>query len=112
VKIETDAPVDNAGRGAAFSPTDLVGAALISCAITTMAIRAPKEGIAFESARGRVLKEMTIRAVSHMDDVLKYALAHDRPGEFLPKPTAAMDWRLTIQQTAADATAPTGVEPH
>ena len=59
VRIETDAPVDNAGRGSSFSPTDLVGAALISCAITTMAIRAPKEGIPFETASGQVAKSMT-----------------------------------------------------
>lgn len=58
-RIETDAPKDNEGRGEAFSPTDLVGAALASCAITTMAIKAPKEGIRFERARGKVVKEMT-----------------------------------------------------
>ena len=45
--IETDAPKDNEGRGEAFSPTDLVGAALMSCAVTTMAIKGPKEGIPF-----------------------------------------------------------------
>ena len=58
-KLETDAPLDNAGRGERFSPTDLVGAALLSCAVTTMAIRAPKEGIRFEGASGRVTKSMT-----------------------------------------------------
>jgi uncharacterized OsmC-like protein len=58
-RIETDAPVDNEGRGAAFSPTDLVGAALASCALTTMAIKSKKEGIPFESAAGRVVKSMT-----------------------------------------------------
>jgi uncharacterized OsmC-like protein len=57
--LETDAPLDNAGRGERFSPTDLVGAALLSCAVTTMAIRAPKEGIQFSGASGRVLKSMS-----------------------------------------------------
>ena len=58
-RLETDAPVDNMGRGSSFSPTDLVGAALISCAITTMAIKGAKEGIAFGDAKGRVHKDMT-----------------------------------------------------
>lgn len=58
-RLETDAPKDNEGKGEAFSPTDLVGAALISCAVTTMAIKAPKEGINFTSASGIVLKDMT-----------------------------------------------------
>lgn len=57
--IETDAPTDNMGRGEAFSPTDLVGAALLSCAVTTMAIRGPKEGAPFAAATGRVHKHMT-----------------------------------------------------
>lgn len=58
-RIATDAPKDNMGKGECFSPTDLVGAALVSCAVTTMAIRGPKEGIPFTSARGRVVKDMT-----------------------------------------------------
>ena len=57
-KISTDAPKDNMGKGEAFSPTDLVGAALGSCILTTMAIVAERDGIQFASARATVEKEM------------------------------------------------------
>lgn len=39
-KIITDAPTDNNGKGASFSPTDLVATALGSCMITIMGIAA------------------------------------------------------------------------
>jgi putative redox protein len=42
--LETDAPVDNHGRGEAFSPTDLLATGLVTCMATTMGIRAKKEG--------------------------------------------------------------------
>jgi ATP-dependent Lon protease len=57
----------------------------------------------------RVLKEMTIHPVTHMDEVLKLALAHEHPEAFLPQPTAAIDWRLSLT-TASDSATP--VEPH
>jgi putative redox protein len=57
-KIETDAPRDNQGRGERFSPTDLVGAALASCVLTTMAIMAERDGIDMRGASARVTKEM------------------------------------------------------
>ncbi len=45
----TDAPVDNHGRGEAFSPTDLLATSLASCMISIMAIAA--EGHQFELRR-------------------------------------------------------------
>ena len=39
-KLITDAPVDNQGKGEAFSPTDLVATALSDCMITIMGIKA------------------------------------------------------------------------
>lgn len=41
----TDAPIDNNGKGEAFSPTDTVAAALGSCMMTVMAIAGEKSGI-------------------------------------------------------------------
>ncbi len=38
--IETDAPVDNNGKGERFSPTDIVAAALGSCMLTIMGMKA------------------------------------------------------------------------
>ena len=38
--IETDAPVDNQGKGERFSPSDLVATALGSCMTTIMGIKA------------------------------------------------------------------------
>jgi putative redox protein len=58
VRITTDAPRDNGGEGAAFSPTDLVGAALGSCVLTTMVLFAERHGITLDGAHFRVEKNM------------------------------------------------------
>ena len=60
--LETDAPVDNQGRGESFSPTDLMGVALGSCMATTMGIKARQMGIALEGMRVEVIKEMSADA--------------------------------------------------
>jgi uncharacterized OsmC-like protein len=58
--IETDAPVDNHGRGQAFSPTDLTAASFASCMVTTMAIAAKlRLGIDIPGVRWEVTKEMS-----------------------------------------------------
>jgi uncharacterized OsmC-like protein len=56
--IQTTPPRDNGGDGTSFSPTDLVGAALASCAISTMALQAAREGLSWGDASARVVKEM------------------------------------------------------
>lgn len=56
--LATDAPKDNHGKGEAFSPTDLVGAALGNCMLTLMGITARKLGVAMEGTTVRVSKEM------------------------------------------------------
>ncbi len=57
--IATDAPKDNHGKGEAFSPTDLVGAALASCVLTTMAILTEPEGVRLDGAYITTEKHMT-----------------------------------------------------
>ena len=56
--IITDAPVDNNGKGEAFSPTDLVAAALGSCMITIMGIAAQKHDIDISGTSASVKKIM------------------------------------------------------
>ena len=58
VKIVTDAPIDNQGKGLAFSPTDLVATALGSCMMTIMGIRARDNNIDIEGAEIRIEKIM------------------------------------------------------
>lgn len=57
-ELLTDAPVDNNGKGEAFSPTDLVATALLNCMITVMGIRAKEEGFDLEDCQGEVIKHM------------------------------------------------------
>jgi putative redox protein len=56
--IETDAPKDNQGKGEKFSPTDLMGASLASCILTTMAIVAERDGLSLVGGRAEVQKVM------------------------------------------------------
>ncbi|PIQ20846.1 MAG: osmotically inducible protein OsmC [Cytophagales bacterium CG18_big_fil_WC_8_21_14_2_50_42_9] len=56
--IVTDAPLDNNGRGEAFSPTDLVCAALGSCMMTIMGIVAQRHGLQLEDTRIHITKIM------------------------------------------------------
>lgn len=57
--VVTDAPTDNNGKGEAFSPTDLVSAALSSCMMTIMGMVAEREEVDLKGLRSEVVKIMT-----------------------------------------------------
>ena len=57
--IITDAPVDNQGKGEAFSPTDLCATALASCATTIMGIYARSHDIDITGMTVAVVKTMS-----------------------------------------------------
>ena len=80
--ISTDAPVDNNGRGEAFSPTDLVSAALGACMCTVMGIVAQRKGIAMEGASVTVRKHMsedTPRRIAKIELDMSLPVAVDHP---------------------------------
>jgi putative redox protein len=60
--IITDAPIDNNGKGEAFSPTDLAATALGSCAMTIMGIVAKREGLDFTGSEIEISKIMSFEA--------------------------------------------------
>jgi ATP-dependent Lon protease len=59
----------------------------------------------------RVMKMMKVHPVSHMDQVLKLAIAHKDPDKFMAAPTAVVDWRkVTGREDAQDATIEGSIE--
>jgi len=77
--FETDAPVDNNGRGERFSPTDLMSTSLATCMITVMGIKARTMGFDLNGIKIDVLKIMKadprrvgrIELTFHIPDSLK-----------------------------------------
>jgi len=55
----TDAPVDNGGKGEAFSPTDLVATALGTCMATVMGLVAERNHLDIKGLQIQVRKDMT-----------------------------------------------------
>ncbi len=79
VTLLTDAPKDNMGKGESFSPTDLVGAALGTCMLTTMGILAARMNVDLAGATVIVTKEMIadpLRRISRLTTTLNV------PGKF------------------------------
>lgn len=68
--LQTDAPVDNHGKGEAFSPTDLTASSLAACILTILGIQAKNLGADFRGARIEVEKHMTTqppRRIARLD---------------------------------------------
>jgi uncharacterized OsmC-like protein len=90
-RVETDAPVDNQGKGEAFSPTDLLAASLGSCMLTTMAIVGDRNGWKLDGARARVEKHMEMKPRRRVGRVV---VELDLPSGF------SQDERAKLEETA------------
>jgi len=85
--LTTVPPKDNGGTGTSFSPTDLVGVALASCALSTMALVAQREGLSWGDARAAVEKRMT-PAPRRIGELV---LAFEMPREVRPEHRARLE---------------------
>lgn len=75
----TDAPVDNQGKGEAFSPTDTVATALGSCMLTIIGIKARDLGINVEGTTAEITKSMAAdpRRISGIKVAITFPNSYD-----------------------------------
>lgn len=81
-RLQTDAPLDNGGKGESFSPTDLVATALGSCITTTMDLYAKRNGISIDGAKASVIKHMSsepVRRISKLEVAVELPLPANHP---------------------------------
>ena len=78
-EIITDAPVDNHGKGEAFSPTDLLATCLASCMLTIIGIKAADMSVDITGTTVEVTKVMAAdpRRVSEVHIVMTFSQALD-----------------------------------
>ena len=78
--IITDAPIDNQGKGEAFSPTDTVATALASCLLTIMGIKARDLNIDIKNSTAVVSKVMTSnpRRISEIQITVNFTKSYDQ----------------------------------
>jgi putative redox protein len=74
--VATDAPIDNHGRGEAFSPTDLLATSLASCMLTVMGITCEQRDWKLDGARVAVEKHMVTSPVRRVG---RLVLAFEMP---------------------------------
>ena len=80
--LQTDAPVDNHGRGESFSPTDLVATALGSCMATLLGIIADRHHLDLRGMEIVVSKEMSTEAprrIARLATTIGIPLPPDHP---------------------------------
>ena len=78
--IITDAPIDNQGKGEAFSPTDTVATALASCLLTIMGIKARDLNIDIKNTTAEVAKIMASkpRRISEIQITVNFTKSYDQ----------------------------------
>jgi uncharacterized OsmC-like protein len=101
--IITDAPVDNNGKGEAFSPTDLAATSLGNCAMTIMGILANREGIEFIGSEIEVTKIMSAEAPRRIAKVIV---------DFTMKTPKALSEEVQAKYVRAAHTCPVSLSLH
>lgn len=88
--IVTDAPLDNNGKGEAFSPTDTVATGLASCMITMMGIKARDMGLDMTGTQATVNKIMAAdpRRISRIEVTLEFPFASNEKTQKVLENTA------------------------
>jgi len=82
IRLMTDAPLDNHGKGESFSPTDLVATAVANCMMTVMGIAAERHGINLNGTTVSIGKEMSAdlpRRIIALRSVMSIPLPADHP---------------------------------
>lgn len=107
-KIITDAPVDNKGKGEAFSPTDLCAASLAGCALTIMGIYAQEHDVNIDGASAEITKTMQAspRKIGRIDITITMPDRDytDRQKKALTKAMETCPVRLTMETVEQNIT--------
>ena len=84
-EIVTDAPIDNHGKGEAFSPTDMVANSLATCMLTVMGIKARDLNLDFSGSTAEVTKIMAAepRRISEIHVNFTMNLAPDEKAKII-----------------------------
>ena len=86
----TDAPLDNNGKGEAFSPTDTVATGLANCMMTVMGIKARDLGVDMKGTTAMVNKIMAAdpRRISKIEVTFDFPIAADEKTRAILERTA------------------------
>ncbi|MEY2629843.1 MAG: putative stress-induced protein OsmC [Bacteroidota bacterium] len=89
-EIISDAPIDNNGKGEAFSPTDTVANGLASCMFTVMGIKASEMGVDFSGSTAEVTKVMAAdpRRISEIHVTFNMSIEADEKTKTILERTA------------------------
>ena len=89
-EIISDAPIDNNGKGEAFSPTDTVANALGSCMFTVMGIKAQDLNVDLSNSTAEITKIMAAdpRRISEIHVVFNFSVATDVKNKTILERTA------------------------
>ena len=77
VRITTDAPVDNQGKGEFFSPTDLLATSLGSCMLTIMGISARTHGFSIDGTEVSITKVMGTEPRRVVEVIVELTFPHN-----------------------------------